>query len=187
MFLSAVLGFRACLRPVWTQSLGLELCSARTRTCNHWIQSPPTCQLDHGRKHLLEYRLWCFSPKLPGANVCRPFGWSAVSASCLLAAWLFGGSGGGAECSVHRIAARIHKPNPLPRQGHGAGEGTVHSTQYMRTHTDRHQLVDCRLHFDRTPPHVHRVCQGVAGGVWWMVWHLCGSRGRVRGSCVVFQ
>ena len=95
VFLSAVLGFRACLRPVWTQSLGLKLCSARTRTCNHWIQSPPPCQLDHGRKHLLEYRLWCFSPNLPGANVCRPFGWSAVSASCLLAAWLFGGSGGG--------------------------------------------------------------------------------------------
>ena len=88
------------------------------------------------------------------------------------------------QCAQN-LQSENSQAQPPPRQRQGAGEGTVHSTQYMRTHTDTHQLVDCRLHFDRTPPHVHRVCQGVAGGVWWMFGTCVAAGGRVRGSCVV--
>ena len=72
-----------------------------------------------------------FFLKLASANVCQPFGWSAVSASCLLAAWLFGGSGGGWLSAVYtELQPEIHKPNPLPDRGRvqERGQYTLHST-----------------------------------------------------------
>ena len=155
----------------------LKLCSARTRTRDQWIQSPDSCQLDHGRKQFLKYRLWYLSSNLPvpmcagllaGLLFLLPVCWQP---GCLEAL------GGWLSAMYTELQPEFTSPTPLPDKGRVQERGryTLHST--MRTHTDTHQLVDCRLHFDRTPPHVHRVCQGGAGGCLVDGWHLCGSRG----------
>ena len=130
-----------------------------------------------------------FVLKLASANVCQSFGWSAVSASCLLAAWLFGGSGGGwvAECSVHRIAARKFT-SPTPSQteaGCRRGDSTLHT---VHENTHKHTTSLWIVNYTLTEHH-HMSTESVRGLLGGLVdaWHLCGSRGEGEGIMCGFQ